>query len=300
MCLEREAAAMIKSMTGYGRGEATGAGTSVTAELRSVNHRYCEIVVRLPRSLVAIEDTLKRSIQQTCARGRIELGVALGGGKEAKTLSLDRALARQYHGLLRTMQKEPRLSGSVDVALVAAFRDIVSIVDRPVDERRLAQAVKRATASALAALDDMRSREGAALAGDLKQRMESVRTHVASIADRAPVVVRDHFDRMKTRVEKLIGSADLDAARLQQELALFADRCDISEELTRLRSHLDQFEHAMTSRDPVGRTLDFLLQEIGREVNTMGSKGNDTEVARHVVALKSELEKIREQVQNIE
>jgi uncharacterized protein (TIGR00255 family) len=188
----------------------------------------------------------------------------------------------------------------VDVALVAAFRDIVSMVDRPVDERRLVQAVKRATASALAGLDDMRRREGAALAGDLKQRMESVRTHVASIADRAPAVVRDHFDRMKTRVATLVGSADLDAARLHQELALFADRCDISEELTRLRSHLDQFEHAMTSRDPVGRTLDFLLQEIGREVNTIGSKGNDAEVARHVVTLKSEIEKIREQVQNIE
>jgi len=291
---------MIKSMTGYGRGEASGTEASVTAELRSVNHRFCEIVVRLPKSLAALEDVLKRSIQQKCARGRIELGVALGGGKEAKTLSLDRTLARQYHGLLRTMKKELRLSGSVDIALLAAFRDIISIVDRPVDEGQLAQAVKRATTSALTALDAMRRREGAALAGDLTHRMASVRTHVASIADRAPAVVRDHFDRMKARVEKLAGSADLDAARLHQELALFADRCDISEELTRLRSHLDQFEHALTSEDPVGRTLDFLLQEIGREVNTIGSKSNDAAITQNVVTLKSELEKIREQVQNIE
>jgi uncharacterized protein (TIGR00255 family) len=291
---------MIKSMTGYGRGEATGASASVTAELRSVNHRFCEIVVRLPKSLAVIEEALKRSIQQKCARGRIELGVTLGGGKEAKTLSLDHTLARQYHGLLRDLKKELRLSGSIDVALVAAFRDIVTIVDRPPDERQLTEAVTRATASALAALDAMRRREGAALAGDLTQRLASVRTHVSSIADRAPVVVRDHFDRMKARIEKLAGSADLDAVRLQQELALFADRSDITEELTRLRSHLDQFEHTMTSEDPVGRTLDFLLQEIGREVNTIGSKGNDAVVASHVVTLKSEIEKIREQVQNIE
>ena len=291
---------MIKSMTGYGRGEATGAGAPVTAELRSVNHRFCEIVVRLPKSLAVIEEGLKRSIQQKCARGRIELAVTLGGGKEAKTLSLDHTLARQYHGLLRALKKELRLSGSIDVAVVAAFRDIVSIVDRPPDEQRLTQAVKRATASALAALDAMRRREGAALADDLRQRLASVRTHVGSIADRAPAVVRDHFERMKARIEKLAGSADLDAVRLQQELALFADRSDITEELTRLRSHLDQFEHAMTSDEPVGRTLDFLLQEIGREVNTIGSKGNDAEVARHVVTLKSEIEKIREQVQNIE
>jgi len=291
---------MIKSMTGYGRGEVTYAGASVTAELRSVNHRFCEIVVRLPKSLAAIEDGLKRSIQQKCARGRIELGVTLGGGKEAKTLSLDHTLARQYHGLLRALKKELRLSGSIDVALVAAFRDIVSVVDRPPDERRLTQAVKRATTLALAALDAMRRREGTALADDLRPRLASVRTHVGSIADRAPGVVRDHFERMKERIEKLAGSADLDAARLQQELALFADRSDITEELTRLRSHLDQFEQVMTSDEPVGRTLDFLLQEIGREVNTIGSKGNDAEVGRHVVALKSEIEKIREQVQNIE
>ena len=291
---------MIKSMTGYGRGETTGAGASVTAELRSVNHRFCEIVVRLPKSLGSIEEALKRSIQQKCARGRIELGVTLGGGKEAKTLSLDHTLARQYHGLLRALKKELHLSGSIDVAVVAAFRDIVSIAERPPDQRRLSQAVKRATATALAALDAMRRREGAALANDLTQRLASVRTYVGAIADRAPAVARDHFDRMKARIEKLAGSADLDAVRLQQELAVFADRCDISEELTRLRSHLDQFEHAMTSEDPVGRTLDFLLQEIGREVNTIGSKGNDAEVAGHVVALKSEIEKIREQVQNIE
>jgi uncharacterized protein (TIGR00255 family) len=255
----------------------------------------------LPKSLSALEEDLKRMIQQCCARGRIELTVSFAGGKETgKQLSLDPALARQYHGLLRDLKKQLRLSGSIDVALIAGYRDLISVTDRPIDERGLAEAVKEATAEALSALDRMRRREGAALTKDVKQRLQTVREEIARVDKRAPLVAQEYVGRLKARVEKLSEMPDLDQGRLAQELALYADRCDISEELTRLGSHLSQFETTFKSAEPVGRTLDFLLQEIGREVNTIGSKANDAEIATHVVKLKSELEKIREQVQNIE
>lgn len=292
---------MIKSMTGYGRAESAWAGGAVTVELRAVNHRFCEVVTRLPRTLSGLEDDLKRTVQGRCQRGRIELSVSLTGVTEGeKALSLDRSLAKQYYHLLRDLQRELRLGGTVDVALLAGFRDIVTVSEKPVVTPRLKQLVKRLAAGALDDLDAMRRREGLALARDTKARLRLVRKEAQAIGIRAPLVVRGYFDRMKERVEKLAGTAPIDQGRLSQELAQYADRCDLTEELTRLNSHLSQFDAALKSRESVGRTMDFLLQEMGREVNTIGSKGNDAEIAAHVVHIKSELEKIREQVQNIE
>src|SRR5881296_746186 len=286
-----QATTMITSMTGYGRREAVWRGGSVVAELRSVNHRFCEVVIRLPRALSSLEDDFKRRIQRRCTRGRVELAVSLHGGKDSgRTISLDRSLAKQDH----------RLGGTIDVALLAGFRDIVSVSDQPVVDRRMTGIVRRLMTGALADLDAMRRREGAALARDAKSRMQVVRQAAASIATRTPLVVQEYFERMKARVEKLVGSGQADSGRLHQEIALYADRCDVTEELTRLESHLAQFTAALNSRGPVGKTLDFLLQEMGREVNTIGSKANDAEISTHVVQIKSELEKVREQVQNIE
>lgn len=292
---------MIKSMTGYGRAESAWAGGAVAVELRAVNHRFCEVVSRLPRTLSGLEDDLKRTVQGRCQRGRIELSVSLTGVTEGeKALSLDRSLAKQYYYLLRDLQRELRLGGTVDVALLAGFRDIVTVSEQPAVTPRLKQLVKRLAAGALDDLDAMRRREGQALARDTKARLRLVRKEAQAIGIRAPLVVRGYFDRMKERVEKLTGTAPIDQGRLSQELAQYADRCDLTEELTRLNSHLSQFDAALKSRESVGRTMDFLLQEMGREVNTIGSKGNDAEIASHVVHIKSELEKIREQVQNIE
>jgi len=297
----REAAAMMISMTGYGRSEEAWSGGTVTAELRSVNHRFCEIVVRLPKVLSSLEEELKRMIQQRCARGRVELTVSVSGGKDAgKQLSLDQALARQYHALLRDLKKQLRLSGSIDVAMLAGYRDLITVSDRPVDEKGLLQTAKRVTVEALSKLDQMRQREGAALMKDLAHRLNIVREEIGCVERRAPHVAQEYLMRLKARLAKLAELPELDEGRLLQELALYADRCDISEEATRLDSHLAQFGATLKSEEPVGRTLDFILQEIGREVNTIGSKANDAAIAMHVVRLKGELEKIREQVQNIE
>lgn len=291
----------IKSMTGYGRREATWSGGALVVEARAVNHRFCEVVIRVPRSLSSLEEELKGLVQHRCARGRIEVSVSTGMGKDAgKTLVLDRVMARQYHSLLRDLQRDLGLGGSVDIALLAGFRDIISTSDRQIDEARLGQRVKRLVTGALSELDGMRRREGSALVRDVRARLKIVHEEIAQIESRMPIVVQERFDRMSARVRKLVGSAELEQGRLQQELAMFADRADVSEEVTRLGSHLDQFAASLNSREPVGRTLDFLLQEMGREINTIGSKANDTEMAGHVVRLKGEMERIREQVQNIE
>lgn len=292
---------MIKSMTGYGRREAAWSGMSVVVEVKAVNHRYCEIVTRLPKALAGREDELKRLVQARCQRGRIELAVLLSGKPDGeKAVSLDRALAKQYYRMLCDLRRDLRLRGEVDLAMLAGFKDMVTVSEKPQDDRRLGALAARLLTGALTDLEAMRRREGQALARDTKQRLRMIQGTVALIEARAPQAVDAHFERMKARVAALSASAQVDAGRLAQELALYADRSDVTEELTRLRSHLAQFDDGLKSREPIGRTLDFLLQEIGREVNTVGSKANDAEIAGHVVRLKAELEKIREQVQNIE
>lgn len=292
---------MIRSMTGYGRREGVWSGMSVVVEARSVNHRYCEVVTRVPRVLGFLEDDLKRAVQGRFQRGRFEVAVSLAGEQEGlKVPRLDRKLARHYYQVLRELQKEFRLSGSIDVALLAGFRDIVTVAEQPADLGRAKAVIIRLLTGALQDLETMRRREGASLAADVKRRMAVLREGIAEIEARVPAVVRGYFERMKARVEQVLGGAKADDARWQHELALYADRCDVTEELTRLTSHLAQFEAAQRKPDSVGRTLDFLIQEMGREINTIGSKANDSDITAHVVRMKAELEKIREQVQNIE
>lgn len=292
---------MIRSMTGYGKGEAAWTGGIVTVEARSVNHRFCEAVVRLPRGLGELEEDLKRRVQERCARGRVELTVSVSGlGEGRKVFRLDRAAAKQYHRLLSELQREFGLEGKPTLAMMAGFRELVAVSEEPFDDRALKRTILKLTGSALTQLDGMRRREGALLAKDLRTRLQDIRNEIGRIEARAPLIAQEQFARMKARVETLLESGTADPARLSTELAVYADRCDVTEEITRLGAHLVQFGEALKAAGSVGRTLDFLLQEMGREVNTIGSKANDSEVAARVVRIKGELEKIREQVQNIE
>ena len=292
---------MIRSMTGFGRRQAPWQDGSVAVEMRSVNHRFLEIACRFPRPLSHLEDSLKKTIQQRCARGRIDITVTVQGGKgRAGSVNLDQPLAKQYHQALCTLKKSLKLSGSIDLALLAGFRDVVAISDQPTEDPKLAKIVQGLTTKALADLEDMRTREGKALAEDIRSRIQTIRGHQTLVAERSPLLAQGAFNRMKIRVEKLLGSEIPDSPRLYQELAVYADRSDITEEIVRLGSHMIQFEQTLDRTESVGKTLDFLLQEIGREVNTIGSKSNDAEIAGHVVQMKAELERIREQVQNVE
>lgn len=292
---------MIRSMTGFGRQQAPWQDGSVTVEMRSVNHRFLEIGCRLPRPLSHLEDSIKKAVQQRCARGRVDITVSVQGGKgRAGSVNLDQTLAKQYYQALRTLKKSLKLSGSIDLALISGLRDVVSISDQPAEDPKLEKVVQRLTTQALTDLAAMRAGEGKVLAEDMRTRIQTIRGHKTLVAGRSPLLAQEAYNKMKLRVEKLLGSDTPDLPRLYQELAVYADRGDITEEIVRLDSHMIQFEQTLNSIEPVGKTLDFLLQEIGREVNTIGSKANDAEIAGQVVLMKAELERVREQVQNVE
>ncbi|HNP28423.1 MAG TPA: YicC family protein [Nitrospirales bacterium] len=292
----------MKSMTGFGKRESLCHGTMVGVEIRSVNHRFCEMMVRLPKALSQMELELKEQIRRTCERGRIELTVIMNGGGSGtnKNVQLDRAMASRYVQGLRELQREFKLSGTVDVNVVAGFRDLFSTSEEPTVINEVPKVVEGLVQRALTDLEKMRKKEGAALQKDLLQRVQIVEGRLHVVRQRIPLALQMSADRLKARVAKLLEGERINDDRMAQEIAMLAERSDVTEELTRLQSHVAQFRSAIKSKDPVGKRLDFLLQEMGREVNTIGSKASDSEISAQVVDLKSELEKIREQVQNIE
>ena len=292
---------MIRSMTGFGQKQAPWLDGSVTVEVRSVNHRFLEVACRLPRPLHALEEPFKKAVQQRCTRGRVDLTTTIQAGKgRGGLLHVDRTLAKQYHQALRQLKTALKLPGRIDVALIAGLRDVLTVSDQPLEDPQLAALVLKLGDDALNDLLDMRKQEGMALAKDMQSRIQRMRDHRSQIAERAPTAVEEGFARMKDRIEKLLGGEAPDVLRLHQELAIYADRADITEEIVRLDSHMLQFEQQLKRAESIGKTLEFLLQEMGREVNTIGSKANDAVIAGHVVQMKAELERIREQVQNVE
>jgi len=297
---------MICSMTGYGRAEGRHQGTPIVVEVRSVNHRYCEVVSKLPRSLQAYEERFREFVQARLTRGRIDVSVTFNGERDpGRGLRLDRDLARRYLALLKELQRELKLAGTPDVALLASFREIIKPAELAGEDRGAVRAVERVLARALKALASMRRHEGRALERDLAHRLSEIEQRLSTIRLRLPAVVEEHQVRLGVRINRLLegvegGKERIDPSRLAQEVALLADRSDVSEELARLESHLQQFRGLLRKSEPVGRSLDFLLQEMNREVNTIGSKAGDVAVTQEIVAVKAELEKLREQVQNVE
>ncbi len=292
---------MIKSMTGFGRRQESWSDGTVSVEVRSVNHRFLETSIRLPKSMSGLEERFKKTIQQHCMRGRVDLTVLLQGSRgSARAVQLDVELAKQYHQALRTLQRTLKLKGSIDIGLMAGFRDIIALSEQPTDDPKLTKMVEKLGLLAVSDMAKMREKEGGLLAQDILARLDQVRECRSAVSSRAPHIAQETFDRMKQRVEKLLTDSIPDLPRLNQELALYADRCDITEELVRLDTHMIQFERALQGTEPVGKTLDFLLQEMGREVNTIGSKANDAAIRADVVRMKAELERMREQIQNVE
>ncbi|MET0515851.1 MAG: YicC/YloC family endoribonuclease [Nitrospiraceae bacterium] len=288
-------------MTGFGKKTGVWNQTSVSVEMRSVNHRFLEVAVRVPRIMSDLEDGIRKTVQQRCRRGRVDVTVSTHGGRQSsRSVHLDRDLAKQYHQALRALQKELHMEGTVDLSVLAGFRELFSVSDQPVETSHMRTLVRRLTAGALTDLERMRRKEGQALAKDLLQHIRTLKECHNHIAERVPHITRETFARMKNRVAQLMATDTPDHARLLQELAVYADRSDISEELVRLSSHMLQFEDTLKSPDTVGKTLEFLLQEVGREVNTIGAKANDASIAQLVIRMKAEVEKLREQIQNVE
>ena len=292
---------MIKSMTGYGKAEVESANGRVVVEIRSVNHRYGEISVKLPRLFLPFENDIKKTVGQRLKRGKIEVFIQreeTSGGTTGLVVNLP--LARSYYKAFTSIREALGLSEEVSLSLIAAQKDVLGVGDAAVAPESVPEELMTAVQGAADSLDAMRLREGEALLEDLRKRRSLLTILIERVALRAPIVVTDFAVKLKERLAQLAGDSSVPEERLAQEMAIMADRSDITEELVRFNSHLQQYDEALDLNEPVGRKLDFLLQEINREVNTIGSKANDAEIAACVVEMKAELEKIREQVQNIE
>jgi uncharacterized protein (TIGR00255 family) len=291
---------MIRSMTGFGAGRGSAAGEELDVEIRSVNHKYCEVKVRLPRELAALEADAVKAVRERLARGGVDVSVRRAGAAGAVAPRVDAPLAEAYARAFAEVKARLGLGGEVTLADVVGAEGVVRLEERALDADSARAALRAALAAALDALVAMRAREGEALGRDLAARLDAVEALVARAAALVPQAVEHHRARLAERVEELTRGIALDPARLAQEVALFADRTDVTEEVTRLRSHLAQARALLGGAEPAGRKLDFLVQEMHREVNTIGSKSQSAEIAAIVVSAKAEIERLREQVQNVE
>lgn len=294
---------MIKSMTGYGRGEKVFENRTVTLELRAVNNRYLDINVKMPRAYLFAEDALKKRIQDKVGRGKLDVFVTVvNTGDEAVTVTVNEPLAKAYIEALESIYHmgDGAIKRDYHSTDLARFPDVLTVEKAPEDTETIAAQLLETLDVALEDFNGMRAREGARLKEDILNRAQTIEELTALVEERSPQTVAEYRARLEAKMSEVLANTQLDAARILTEAALFADKVAVDEETVRLHSHLDQLREMLSKGGAVGRKLDFLIQEFNREANTIGSKCNDIEIARHVVDIKSEIEKIREQVQNIE
>jgi uncharacterized protein (TIGR00255 family) len=292
---------MIRSMTGYGSGEFERDGQRLTAEIRSVNHRYCEVSIRAPRLVSMFEDQIRQLVQERFSRGKISLTITwAGAGESGEVLKLNEPVADRYMALLEQLRRRYDLKADVDMKTLAALPDIFTWEHSALSDEETWTIVKNVVEAACTSMDTMKQREGKALEKDLLERLQMIGEQLAMVAERAPHRPKEAKDKLESRLQQLLGDVELDPTRLAQEVALMADRLDCTEECVRLAAHLDQFRHLAAGNEMAGRKLNFLLQEMNREANTIGSKSNDVEITRAVIVMKEETERLREQVQNVE
>lgn len=289
-------------MTGFGRGESRSDDVGrIIVEMKAVNHRFSEVVFRMPRQFSQLEEQARKTVQSRVARGRVEVFVSWEAAAKAKGVKVDKELAMAYHNSLKELGQEIGSKSELSLDTLARLPDVLKVEEGEVSAEDLGPVFDEAVTAAVESLIAMREREGAAQAADLHARVSKLEALSQGIASRAPQVVDEYKSRLARRLDELLPAGNtVDPQRLAQEVAIFADRSDVAEELQRLSSHLDQFRATLAGGESIGRKLDFLVQEIGREFNTIGSKANDVSITNQVVEAKSELEKIREQVQNIE
>ncbi|MCE5211634.1 MAG: YicC family protein [Deltaproteobacteria bacterium] len=292
---------MIKSMTGYGRAETVFEDKNIIIEAKSVNHRFLEIILRTPSALFPLELEYKKKITERFKRGRIEVFIKFDGeGTDVSKVNLNLEIARDYFNVLSRLKEEFNLESPVSLKTLVGFRDIFAVpAETKLSPEFLIQ-VEKTFLEALEILAGMRKEEGFALFQDMEIRLKTITEIMENVRQRAPQVVSEYQKRLAERIRELTEGYTLDEARLAQEVAIMAERTDITEEIVRMHSHIGQFEALLRSDDAEGRKIDFLLQEMNREINTIGSKVGDIEITRHVIEVKSELGKLREQAQNIE
>lgn len=292
---------MIKSMTGYGRAVETIDGLEITAEIRSVNNRYLDCTVKLPRLYGFAEDAVKQRIKAAIARGKVDVFLSVNA-KEAETvqITLNRPVLEGYLSALRTMVSDYGIRDDLSASTLSRLPDVFTVEKTNLDEDKLTASICHVVDQALLAYDAMRMTEGKALEQDLRSRGKTILALTEKVEQRSPVTLGEYRARLTNKMREVLEDRNIEESRILAEAAIYADKIAVDEETVRLRSHLSQLDAMLTAGGPIGRKLDFLLQEMNREANTIGSKGNDLEQARTVVEIKAELEKIREQTQNIE
>ena len=293
---------MIYSMTGYGRCEVEENARKVSVEISAVNHRYLDLNIRMPRMLMHLEENVRNIIKNEVARGKIEVSIMChSSAKEDLEVTVNEALGQAYLGGIRQLGETFHLEDDLKLSDLLEVNDLITIQKQAGNLEAVSETIEKALKGALRTFVEMRSKEGTALQQDILCKNDGLKVLLAEINQRSPLVVDSYRQRLQCRLEQLLGDGmNIDESRLAMEVAVFADKCSIDEEVTRLGSHFDQLESILREGGIVGRKLDFLMQEMNREANTIGSKANDYDITKVVVALKTEIEKIREQVQNLE
>lgn len=292
---------MIRSMTGYGRAQGELDGLNIVFEIKSVNHKFFEFSSRTPRVYGFLDEKLKSYVQSRISRGKVESFIQIEALDEAAvTVRVNHALAKGYIEAFRELEERYGLKNDVSVSVLARYGEVFSVHKEPEDEERVWNAVRRIADEAMSAFVAMRETEGGRLAADILSRADAIIENVGFIEERSPETVREYNERVAKRIAALLDGVNVDEQRLLTEAAVFADKVAVDEETVRLRSHISQLRGILAGDGAVGRKLDFLVQEINREANTIGSKSQDVAIANRVIAIKAEVEKIREQIQNIE
>ncbi len=293
---------MIRSMTGFGRGEESDGIRNFSVEVKTVNHRYNDVIIKMPKHLSYLEEKIKKYIKKFISRGRVEVYINLEYLDDTTIeVNVNIPLAMAYKRGMESILNELEIEDDVKLSHLLTLPEIVKTERKDMDEDVVWNCLSKALEIALENVVNMRKEEGIALKKDIEIQLSTLEVLIDEIENRAPLVVLEYKDKLKERVAKLLDEgSDLDEERINYEVVLFADKSDINEEIVRFKSHINQFLMSLEQTDPVGRKLDFLIQEMNREINTIGSKANDLEIINNVVSIKSQLEKIREQVQNVE
>jgi uncharacterized protein (TIGR00255 family) len=292
---------MIRSMTGYGSADLERDGQRLTAEIRSVNHRYCEVSVRGPKMVNLFEDQIRQLIQERFSRGKFNLAITwAGAGDAGEVLRLNETVADRYVALLDQLRQRYGIDGGIDVSMLAALPDLFTWEHTALSDEETWDLVRTLVNKSCDNMDAMKAREGVSLAKDFELRLKLIRQQLDLISERAPLRPAEAKQRLMMRIQPLLGDVEMDPIRIAQEVALMADRLDCTEECVRLAAHIDQFRGLIESEELAGRKLNFLLQEMNREANTIASKSNDVDMTRAVIVVKEEIERLREQVQNVE
>ncbi len=292
---------MIKSMTGFGRGHAELNGRDITVEIRSVNHRYFEFSSRLPRFCAFAEERLKTMLQEKISRGKVEISVLIQNTTAvSEKITANTEVIREYVNALREIKDEMGLTDDLSLSAVMRLPDAFTVVKEETDEERLWEDIRSVAGEAVGKFISMRENEGARMKADLLSRLDTIEKNVEFVESRSPIIVEEYRKRLYDRMCEVLEGKSVDENRILLEAGIFSEKTAVDEETVRLKSHIAQFRSMLESAEPIGRKLDFLVQEMNRETNTIGSKVQDIEVTRVVVDQKSEIEKIREQIQNIE